>query len=310
MNVTIASGTPTYTITKANLTIANNASTSTYDGTSTYANLVSAAGYTVTGLVTSIGAVSTGDAVTAVTQTIKSGATVASGTAVTGVAQAGSFNAVPSAALGVGLSNYNITYTGVASTVSQAAITITASNDTKVYGSTSSGLGYNYVTASATSTVSASGGVGYDITSGQLIGSDSITGLTLTSVGGVATSGVGSYTITPSAATGVANYNITYASGDLVVGKKALIVSAVADAKFGQGREFVGAQAVDAGLVDKVGSYEDERHDLRAAARQGSSRVHLLEYRERFHGSKDLTAIFAPAQGAKRDGVAQGNVDR
>lgn len=31
----------------------------------------------------------------------------------------------------------------------------------------------------------------------------------------------------------------------------------VADAKFGQGREFVGAQAVEAGLIDKVGTFED-----------------------------------------------------
>jgi signal peptide peptidase SppA len=48
------------------------------------------------------------------------------------------------------------------------------------------------------------------------------------------------------------------------VAKSRNVTRALADKNFGQGREFIGQQAVDAGLADKVGSYEDAY--LRATA--------------------------------------------
>jgi len=224
----ILSGTSrTYTITAKALTITNLASASAYDGSTTYASLVATAGYSVSGLVTSIGGVAVTDAVSSVSQTIKSGSVVGSGTVVSGVAQNGSFNAVPSAATGVGLSNYSITYVGIASTVSKATITITAADDTKVYGNTTTAAGVAYSAGAAT----ASGGVGYSITSGSLYGSDAISSLTLTSTGGAATRAVGTgIAIVPSAASGagLSNYTITYANGAMAVTERPLTITASA----------------------------------------------------------------------------------
>ncbi len=148
-----------------------------------------------------------------------------SGSTVSGVAQNGSFNAVSSAAVGTGLSNYTITYVGVASTVSKAIITITAANDTKVYGNTTTGAGIAYSAGAA----SASGGVGYSITSGSLYGSDSLTGVTLTSAGGAASTAVGTIiSIVPNAASGagLSNYTITYANGAMAVTQRPLTITA------------------------------------------------------------------------------------
>ena len=126
-------------------------------------------------MVTSIGGVSTGDAVSSVTQTVKTGAVLGSGTAITAsstpirlttVVAPGDINSVPSSATGTGLSNYNITYTGNTYTINKANLSITASNDTKVYGATTSSNGISY---SGLGVASASGGVGYSITAGQLM---------------------------------------------------------------------------------------------------------------------------------------------
>ena len=225
--VTLSGTSRTYTITAKALTITNLASTSNYDAVTTYASLVGTAGYSVSGLVTSIGGVAVTDAVTSVTQTMKSGSVVGSGSVVSGVAQNGSFNTVPSAAVGVGLSNYTITYVGVASTVNKAALTIAAANDTKVYGNTSTTAGITYSAGAA----SASGGVGYSITSGSLFGSDTLTGVTLTSTGGAATTAVGTgISIVPSAASGsgIGNYTITYTNGAMAVTARPLTIAASA----------------------------------------------------------------------------------
>ncbi|WP_216240090.1 YDG domain-containing protein [Polynucleobacter sp. JS-Polo-80-F4] len=231
------SGTPTYTITKATLTITDLASSTTYNGTSTYAGLVNTAGFSLSGLVSSIGGVNTGDTVTSVTQTIKSGSTVGSGTGITGtdIAQYGSFNTTPSLAVGSGLANYNISYVGVGSTVAKAALTITAASDIKTYGATTTNAGLVYTTSGGTATAPAGSGLGYSITSGSLLGvSDTLTGVTLTSAGGVATAAVmsgasaASYSIVPSAAsgTGLSNYTITYANGAMSVNPRALAITA------------------------------------------------------------------------------------
>ena len=223
--VTLSGTSRTYTISAKALTITNLASTSNYDAVTTYASLVGTAGYSVSGLVTSIGGVAVTDAVNSVTQTIKSGSTVGSGSVVSGIAQNGSFNAVPSSAVGVGLSNYTITYVGVASTVNKATLTITAAADTKVYGNTTTAAGIAYTSGAA----SASSGVGYSITSGSLLGADTLTGVTLTSTGGAATTAVGTgISIVPSLATGsgIGNYTITYANGSMAVTARPLTITA------------------------------------------------------------------------------------
>ncbi|MBU3594824.1 filamentous hemagglutinin N-terminal domain-containing protein [Polynucleobacter sp. 86C-FISCH] len=223
--VTLSGTSRTYTITAKALTITNLASTSSYDASTTYASLVNTAGYSVSGLVTSIGGVAVTDSVASVTQTIKSGSVVGSGSVVSGVAQNGSFNTVPSSAVGVGLSNYTITYVGVVSTVNKATLTIAAANDTKVYGNTSTTAGITYSAGAA----SASSGVGYSITSGSLFGSDTLTGVTLTSTGGAATTAVGTgISIVPSAASGsgIGNYTITYANGAMAVTQRPLTITA------------------------------------------------------------------------------------
>src|SRR4029079_18216825 len=105
----------------------------------------------------------------------------------------------PSAAMGTGLSNYNISYhdAGVGLTVHSVALDITANDQSKNYGGT---FTFN--------------GTEFTVGMGQLKNTDSVTSVTLTSAGAAATAGVvGSpYAITPSAAVGngLSNYNISY----------------------------------------------------------------------------------------------------
>jgi filamentous hemagglutinin family protein len=98
------------------VTLTNNVSTTTYNATSTYASLMSTAGFSATALV---GA----DAVGSVTQ----GYTV-SGAAVSGIAQASTFVATPSAAvLSTGnVNNYAFTYVPSTNTVAKANVSFTA----------------------------------------------------------------------------------------------------------------------------------------------------------------------------------------
>lgn len=112
-------------------------------------------------------------------------------------------------------------YAGVASAltanITPATLTITADNDTKVYGATKS---YGALATAFTST---------GLVSGETIGS-----VTLTAAGGTAaTDRTGGYDLTPSAATGgtftAANYAISYVQGTLTVTPVALTVTA--DAK-------------------------------------------------------------------------------
>ncbi|WP_162128389.1 MBG domain-containing protein [Flavobacterium phycosphaerae] len=101
--------------------------------------------------------------------------------------------------------NYNsASSVATAFTIQKAALTITASNASKSYGTT-------YTLGSVA--FSATG-----LLSGQTIG-----GVTLTSTGAVSSAAVGAYLIVPSAATGgtfnVNNYTITYVNGTLTVVK-------------------------------------------------------------------------------------------
>ena len=118
-------------------------------------------------------------------------------------------------AQGSGLSNYNITYVDASTglTVTPASLTITASNQTKVYG-TNLNLGTTGFTE--TGLVTANG--------------DAITGVTLSSLGAASTANVGTYALSASIAqgSGLSNYNITYvdASTGLTVTPATLTITA------------------------------------------------------------------------------------
>jgi len=118
------------------------------------------------------------------------------------------------------LVNYTNASISATITVLKAPLTITASAQSKTYGQT-----LNLGTNAFTTTV--------------LSNSDTVTAVTLSSVGAAGTASVfGSpYTITPSAAagTGLANYNITYQSGNLTVNPAPLTITANSQSKtYGQ----------------------------------------------------------------------------
>ena len=106
-------------------------------------------------------------------------------------------------------------YVGGTVTVSTAALTITASNKTKTYGQT---VTFDETTPST------------DFSVVGLINSDTVTSITLTSAGAVATALVSGspYAIVPSAAvgTGLGNYTIGYVNGSLTVDPAALTITA------------------------------------------------------------------------------------
>ncbi len=124
----------------------------------------------------------------------------------------------PSAATGgtFASSNYNITYAKGDIIVGAKSLTITASNVNKTYG--------QLLTGTAGSTAFTSSG----LENGETIG-----GVTVTyGTGAAANAAVNTYTasVTPSAATGgsftASNYSISYATGNIIVGAKALTITA------------------------------------------------------------------------------------
>jgi len=104
---------------------------------------------------------------------------------------------VPSAAVGSGLGNYTIGYVSGTLHINPKPLDITANNRTKTYGDTVTFAGTEFTTGA-----------------GQLVNGNTVTSVTLTSAGAVATASVSGspYTITPSAAvgTGLGNYTISY----------------------------------------------------------------------------------------------------
>jgi len=110
-------------ITPKPLTIYTNASNFTYDASTAFSNK-----FTPSGLITTVDGLTTGDAVSSATTTIRSGPTLGQGNAVSAPfsapANAGSYNSVLSDAVGTGLSNYAITYGGTAFSVAQAPLTV------------------------------------------------------------------------------------------------------------------------------------------------------------------------------------------
>jgi hypothetical protein len=141
-----------------------------------------------------------GDSVTGVTLT-STGAAAGAGV--------GDYAIVASGATGTGLANYTISYVDGTLTVAAKDLEITASDQSKTYG-TELDLGTTAFTTSG------------------LVGGDSVTGVTLTSTGAAAGAGVGDYPIVASGATGtgLANYTISYVDGTLTVTAKDLEITA------------------------------------------------------------------------------------
>ncbi len=145
-NYVDASGTVADAIGAATLTITANDRTKPYGTTVTFAGTE----FTVTGLQGT-------DSVTSVTLT-------SLGAPATATVAGSPYAIAPSAAVGTGLANYTISYVPGALTVSLAALTITANDRTKPYGTT--------VTFAGT-----------EFTVTGLQGTDSVTSVTLTSAG-------------------------------------------------------------------------------------------------------------------------------
>ena len=100
-----------------------------------------------------------------------------------------------------GTANYNdVAATSITNVINKAALTVTANDDTKVFGTVKTFAGTAFTQAG-------------------LVAGDTITGVTATSTGANASAAVGTYPIAPGAAagTGLGNYDITYVSGTLRV---------------------------------------------------------------------------------------------
>ena len=204
------------TLGKAGLTITAS------DATKTYGDTVSFAGteFTQSGLMA-------GDSITSVTLASDGAAATA-----TVVAPGPTYAIVPSAAQGTGLDNYTITYTNGTLTVCKKRIFVIVNDATKTYGDTETFAGTEFISVG-------------------LCPGDSITNVTLTSTGAVATAAVSPYPIVPSLAqgVGVGNYAITYRNGRLTVGQKSLAITANDETKtYGQTLNFAGTEFSSVGL--------------------------------------------------------------
>jgi hypothetical protein len=138
-------------------------------------------------------------------------------------------------ATGTGVGNYAITYADGQMTVTPLALTLTANDQSKTYGQTFAFTGNEF-----------------KITSGSLLGSDSIDSVTLNSAGAAASASVAgslySITATGATGTGASNYDITYADGQMTVGPAALQITA-SSATIGYGDSIPDITPIYAGLV-------------------------------------------------------------
>ena len=207
----------TANITPAPLTITAVSNTKTYDTTTSAAAIPMVAGVQV------------GDSVTGLTEVYAD-------------AKAGTGKTLSVATFtvndGNGGNNYTVStvqnFTGV---INQAGLTITADNESKVYGTT--------FTPDGTSQFTSSG----------LLTGDSISSVTLMSGAYAATAMVGGspYPITPSAATGtgLGNYAITYDTGTLTVNQATLTITADNENKtYGMSVTPLGTEFMSSGLLN------------------------------------------------------------
>ena len=197
----LTSATQTQTINAASLTITATNKTKTYGDTVSFDETSPSADFSVVGLVLS-------DTVDSITLT-------SAGAAATATVAGSPYDIIPSAAVGTGLSNYNISYVNGSLTVDQKDLTITATNKTKTYGDT---VVFDQTTPSA------------DFSVAGLVNADTVDSITLTSAGAAATATVAGspYDIIPSAAvgTGLENYDISYVNGSLTVEARDLTITA------------------------------------------------------------------------------------
>jgi hypothetical protein len=163
----------------------------------TYGATVTFAG---TEFTTGAGQLVNGNTVTSVTLTSAGAASTATVTA-----PGPDYPIVPSAAVGTGLTNYAVNYVNGNLHINTAALTITATNRSKIFGNT-----YTPDTTPLSVDFNVSG----------LLFSDSVASITLTCAGYASGALPGSYSVTPSAAvgTGLGNYTIGYVNGSFTVG--------------------------------------------------------------------------------------------
>jgi hypothetical protein len=130
-------------------------------------------------------------------------------------ATVGIYPILATAAVGPGVTNYTIIYVSGTLTVIPAALTVTAANESKIYGTTFTPNGNTQFTTQG------------------LANGNSVTSVTLNSRGFAATASVGTYPIVAAAAvgTGLSNYTINYVSGTLTVNPAALTVTASNETK-------------------------------------------------------------------------------
>ncbi|MEY4385506.1 MAG: hypothetical protein RLY20_789 [Verrucomicrobiota bacterium] len=128
----------------------------------------------------------------------------------------GEYSIIPSAAQGVGLTNYTVNYGNGILTVVASALTVTPDNTNKVYGATHSFAGTEFT-----------------ITSGALFNGDTLTNVLLSSLGAPGAATVGDYPIVAHSASGVglSNYNVAYQPGTLSVGRADLLIAAASTNK-------------------------------------------------------------------------------
>ncbi len=188
----LTSATQTQTINAASLTITATDKTKTYGDAVSFDETTPSSDFSVVGLVNS-------DTVASITLT-------SAGAAATATVAGSPYDIIPSAAVGTGLANYDISYVNGSLTVEARDLTITATNKTKTYGDT---VVFDQTTPSG------------DFSVVGLVNADTVDSITLTSAGAAATATVAGspYDIIPSAAvgTGLTNYDISYVNGSLTV---------------------------------------------------------------------------------------------
>jgi len=226
-NSTFVQSFGTLVVQRAGLSIAANSLSKTYGNTLTLDN-TTPGDFAVTGLFNS-------DAVTSITLT-SSGAIATS--------NVGSYSIVPSAAVGSGLSNYDITYNNGSLSVQTRAVTISVDAKSKTYADANPAL-----TATEGNTVAGAAALDYTLatTAGQF-------------------SDVGSYPISITLGSNP-NYSVTTTAGSLTVNQRSVTVTADAKSKTyadanpaltaTEGNTVAGAAALDYTLATTAGQFSD-----------------------------------------------------
>ena len=191
--------------------------------------------------------------------TVSSVSLASAGSSATATVANSPYTIVPAAAAGTGLANYTIAYVNGLLTVNSASLTVTANNQSKIYGKTLNFSGTEF---------SASG----------LVNGDSVARVAFVSAGSLATATVAGspYSIVPSAAvgTGLGNYVVSHGDGAMTVSPAPLTVTASNQTKtYGQTVSFAGTEFTTSGLQnsDAVNSVVLTSSGAKATATVGGS---------------------------------------